>query len=306
MLCYARMRYFTLIAISVGLLPLRAQLVIDQPPGYEGLSVYGETVIQPAEVPEEPAEPERPVYSGDPALIDVACDADSLLQAGLNCSEASPCGLEFELLLAEDLGERIVVAGSVRTAAGTLESVLLTSADGGGSWTEPVDRVAAGALEIAQFLDGEVGWIGGQRTVDGAVSEPFLLFTKDGGEDFDQRFVVAGGETQEGFILQLQFDSPDHGYLILEKPNAAVDRFRLYESYNGGRSWAIRQIVAERPAIPGARRRPRALLDPDLRLTAQNGVIELERRAGGAWARLAGFQIEIGSCPLPPAPSETQ
>ena len=299
------MRCLLLIVAVAWLLPLQAQLKIDQTPEYEEFPEFKLPGLEPAKQAEKPDATTRPVYTGDPARVGIVCDPDALLQAGLSCSTASPCDLELELMLAEEVGERILVAGSVRTAAGTLESVLLVSSDGGGSWIESADRVAGGALETAQFVDDEIGWVGGQSSVDGAVSEPFLMFTKDGGEEFDPRLILAGGEAQEGYILQLQFDSADHGYVILEKANAAADPFTLYETYNGGRSWAIRQIVAERPAIPGARRRQRTVLDSNLRLGAHDGVIELERRSGADWARVAGFQAELGSCPLETGPTET-
>lgn len=294
------MRCFLLIVWLAGLDPLAAQLKINQDPPYEAGSVYKLPGVEPVtKAEEEPEEPKRPIYEGDPVVVRAACRNEILLDAGLSCTAASPCNLELELLLAEKIGERLLVAGSIRSGAGTVESVLLVSADGGGAWSEAADRVSAGGFEVAQFLDGEVGWVGGQRSVDGAVSQPILFFTRDGGEDFVERPVRAGEEPEEGSIVELQFDSADHGYLILEKANAAIDPFTLYETYNGGRSWSIRQIVAERPAIPGARRRPRVALDSNYRLSTRDGVIELEERSGAGWARLAGFQIEIGSCPAP-------
>ncbi len=291
------MRYFLVIAWIASLDPLAAQLKIDQTPPYEQGSVYKLPGLEPVKQEEAPQEPTYPVYEGDPVVVKASCEAEALLSAGLSCTAASPCDLELELLLAEEVGERLLVAGSIRSGAGTVESILLVSSDGGATWSEAADRASAGAFEVAQFLDDRVGWVGGQKGLDGAVSQPFLFFTKDGGEDFDQRPIRAGEEPEEGYILELQFDSADHGYLILEKPNAAVDPFTLYETYNGGRSWSIRQIVAERPAIPGARRRPRVVLDSNLRLATQDGVIELARRSGAAWERIAGFRIEIGVCP---------
>lgn len=294
------MRYFLLILGIVGLDPLAAQLKIDQTaPPYEAGSVYKLPGLEPAKKEEAPEEPKRPVYESDPVVVQAGCEPETLLNAGLSCTAASPCDLEIELLLAEEIGERLLVAGSIRSSAATVESLLLVSSDGGATWAEAADRTSAGAFEVSQFLDDQVGFVGGQKGLDGAVSEPFLFITKNGGEEFDQRPIRAGEETEEGYILELQFDSADHGYLILEKPNAAVDPFTLYETYNGGRSWSIRQIVAERPPIPGARRRPRVVLDSNLRLAERSGVIELERRDGASWERLAGFQVEIGACPAP-------
>ncbi len=305
MLCYARepMLHSAVILLLIVVAAAPAQLVINQGPEYQIPGIY------PAEVPDpeqEPVGPQRTIYDSDPVQIDLACDPEALLEAGLSCTPSSPCRLELELLLAESVGERLLLAGSVRSAAGTLESVLLVSSDGGGEWTEPVDRVPAGDLETAQFVDAQVGWVGGQSGVDGAVSQPFLLFTKDGGASFDKRLIRSGEEPEEGFIVQLQFDSAEHGHLILEKPNAPIDPFALYETYNGGRSWSIRQIVAERPAIPGARRVRRDASASDLRLSPGDGVIELERRDGAGWARLSGFVTELGVCPAPPEQSRVE
>lgn len=299
MLCYARMRISLFIALFLTVSPLAAQLVIDQTESFDASSVYKLPGVQPAQPTDEPEEPEAVVYSGDPIVVAASCEADVLLEAALSCTPASPCRMDLELLLARELGERLLVAGAVRTAAGSVESIVLVSSDGGGSWTEPAERVPAAVVETAEFVDKKVGWVGGQRGVDGAVTQPFLLFTDDAGEEFDLRPIRAGGEAREGYIEQLLFDSADHGYVILEKPNAPVDAFALYETYNGGRSWSIRQIVADRPAIPGARRRSRTLLEPDVRLNPGDGMIELERRSGADWALLARFQVDLGVCPQP-------
>ncbi|MBI1355370.1 MAG: hypothetical protein GC160_13570 [Acidobacteria bacterium] len=290
------MQRFLPILLLLTLLPLQAQLKIGNYPDYNQ-----PPPIQPAETEKEAEKEARRVYSGDPVEVDALCQNDTLLQAGLSCTPRSPCRLELELIWAQEVGDRLLVGGSVRTAEGALESILLASDDGGGSWTEPVERTPAATLDAAQFVDNLIGWVGGQRAVDAAVSEPFLLYTDDGGNTFSTRPVRSGDESEEGFILEMQFDAEDHGYLILERPNAAVDPFALFETYNGGRSWSIRQIVAERPAIPGARRRTRAAAaGPELRLTTTaDGNIALERRSGADWARLARFRIPLGSCPAP-------
>ena len=49
-------------------------------------------------------------------------------------------------------------------------AILLASDDGGKTWTEPVPRLRAAALDQIQFIDLQTGWISGQNlSADGGL-----------------------------------------------------------------------------------------------------------------------------------------
>ena len=97
---------------------------------------------------------------------------------GLNCSPEEPCPVFLELSSAESAGNRVFVTGNLHTRDVTLYSVLLTSEDGGTTWTEPMSRVRNASLEQIQFLDQQTGWISGVM-IDPLARDPFMLLTKE-------------------------------------------------------------------------------------------------------------------------------
>ena len=282
-------RYFPSIPLAAVLLaaagPAAAQLVIGGPAPYPT-----PPKLEADEKKEAPPPP--PTYSGDPIAVPVDCDAGRLHTVGLFCVAATPCEIFAEWTAAAKAGEALIVAGGFYGSAAPVESAVLRSEDGGATWMEAAERILGAALDEMSFVDANHGWIVGRQSVGGGW-RPFLLATTDGGASWARR-AIDPDEDNSGMVAELRFDSPEHGYAILERPAGADDPYELYETYNGGRSWSIRQIAAARPAIPGSRRRP---LEAAARIgEGAKGATAVEVREGGGWRVAARFSERAGVC----------
>jgi hypothetical protein len=251
-------------------------------------------------------EPEGPpegttIYEGPTVALSTVCDVGRLEYAGIRCSADRPCDLFLELVSVASEGDWVVLAGEVHTADATYESVVLSSKDGGLTWAESAERIAAGGIESISMVDAQTAFVAGQQGDTATGEMPFLLVTDDGGESWETRMVETGGEKVEGLVVTFQADTTSHGYLILEQLAATGDPYRLYETYNGGRSWSIRQISADKPQIPG----PRLALrneDWSLRPDSSSGEFIVAKRSSSelsGWAEQGRFAGDVGSCPLP-------
>lgn len=251
-------------------------------------------------------EPEGPpegttVYDGPVISLSAVCDVDRLEYAGIRCSADRPCELFLELVSIASEGDWMVLAGEVHTSEATYESVVLTSKDGGARWTESAERISAGGIESISIIDAQTAFVAGQQGDTATGEIPFLLVTDDGGVSWETRMVETGGEKVEGLVVGFQADSTSHGYLTLEQLAATSDAYRLYETYNGGRSWSIRQISAERPQVPGPRLAVKTenwSVQPD----SSSGEFLVAKRTSSApsgWADQSRFAGTVGSCPMP-------
>jgi hypothetical protein len=257
-------------------------------------------ILGQEEEPEGPPEGTT-VYEGPVISLSTVCDVDRLEYAGIRCLADQPCDLFLELVSVASEGNWVVMAGEVHTADATYESVVLSSKDGGLTWTESADRVAAGGIESISIVDAQTAFVAGQQGDTATGEMPFLLVTDDGGESWDTRMVVTGGEKVEGLVVAFQADTASHGYLTLEQLAATGDPYRLYETYNAGRSWSIRQISADKPQIPG----PRLALkteDWSVRPDSASGEFIVAKRSSSelsGWSEQGRFAGAVGSCPLP-------
>ncbi|MEZ5363841.1 MAG: hypothetical protein R2748_16250 [Bryobacterales bacterium] len=277
-----------LIVLLAGGSPSLAQLVIDRskPAPYP--------MPPKIEVEEEENKPkEPPRYSGETTEIPAECDPARLSALGLPCSAASPCEMSLELTAAGEAGEAVIAIGDLYSPSATIASVVLRSDDGGASWTEAHERITGAALDELHFSGEENAWIVGRENIGGG-QRPFLLASDDGGKSWRLR-PIDEDEDFRGSVLQLRFDSPEHGFLILEKPTQKGDPYELRESFNGGRSWSLRQVTAERPALPGSRRRTP---EPSVRVSepAADNLFLVERREAGEWRTLGRFSAKAGVC----------
>jgi len=276
-----------LIVMTGGLLALagtaaEAQLKIDH-------DVYPD-VWNPAIAQQEQEElppPPPPSFSGDPVVLPAVCEQDVALE-----------GQELEILGAVETSSSAFVFGDYRTKDQTLRSLLLRSEDGGQTWMEAGPVADAATLDSAVFVDEDNGWISGYAEDGPGRFRPFFLNTSDGGTIWRRWDVAPGNEDRFGSIVEFRFDSPKHGYVVIERSAVEGDEFELYETFNAGRSWSIRLLVPERPKIPGGRR--------ILKTSAWN--VEF---ADGAWSAagpsglIGRFAVAVGPCPAPqPAPSK--
>lgn len=251
-------------------------------------------------------EPEGPpegttIYQGPVISLSAVCDVDRLEYAGIRCSADRPCELFLELVSIASEGDWMILAGEVHTTEATYESVVLTSRDGGATWTESAERVPAGGIESISIVDAQTAFVAGQQGDTATGEIPFLLVTDDGGVSWETRMVETGGEKVEGLVVAFQADTTSHGYLTLEQLAATGDAYRLYETYNGGRSWSIRQISADQPQIPG----PRLAIKTEnwsVRPDSASGEFIVAQRSSSSssgWADQGRFAGTVGACPMP-------
>jgi hypothetical protein len=241
----------------------------------------------------EEASKETLTFRGEPLVLPLECREDHLLRAGLVCNDVTPCILILELVAIGSLGDRVFIMGNVHSSAGTVSSVLLASDDGGTTWTEPTDRISGGSLEIFRSVGSERGWIGGQQWEADSSPIPFLLATRNGGGRWSRRDVWERDD-RNGIVLEFDFDTETHGFLVIERTNTDVDPFELYETMTAASSWSIRELASDEPEIPFD-----AMEVPDrrrLRGDASNGVYWVEERLGEDWKPLAAFASHVGTC----------
>lgn len=241
------------------------------------------------------AEPEvaRLTFKGEPLVLPLECWEEALLRAGLVCNDVTPCSLVMELVAIGALGDTVFVMGNVHADAGTVSSVILSSDDGGQTWTEPLGRIPGGSLEVFRTVDAKHGWIGGQQWEADSSPVPFLLSTRNGGKRWTDRYLWEEDD-RNGMVLEFDFENPRHGFLIIERTNTDVDPYELYETMTGGSSWNIREVTNEEPTIP---------FDPvqaddkwRLRSEASSGAYWMEKKEGNDWKPVASFAPKVGTC----------
>ena len=168
-------------------------------------------------------------FKGEPLVLPLECWEEDLLRAGLVCNDVTPCSLVMELVAIGELGGTVFVMGNVHADAGTVSSVILSSSDGGKTWTEPLGRIPGGSLEIFRTVDAKHGWIGGQQWEADSSPIPFIISTRNGGKRWVDRYLWEEDD-RNGMVLEFDFEDPRHGFLIIERTNADVDPFELYET----------------------------------------------------------------------------
>jgi photosystem II stability/assembly factor-like uncharacterized protein len=234
------------------------------------------------------------VYAQAPFRVPFQCTDDDILAIGQTCTNTEPCAVYLELSALDVVGPKLFVTGNLHSETATIASILLSSLDGGRAWTEPHPRIRSAGLDQIQFIDFEVGWIGGQLLL-GTPKDPFLLMTQDGGKTWRVQPVFE--ESHPGTIEQFWFDSRTSGTLLLDRVQASETgaRHELLESMTGGENWMLREASASpirlkrvRPAGP----------NPDWRLRADapSKSYHIEHRESGRWATMAIFPVRIGEC----------
>src|SRR6476661_1917859 len=178
-----------------------------------------------------------------PVHVQFQCTAEDIQSMRQNCSNTEPCPVYLELAALDVVGSKVFVAGNLHAEASTIASILLASADGGKTWTEPHQRIPNSGLDQIQFFDFEVGWISG-HTLLGTPKDPCLLVTRDGGKSWSAKPIF--DESRAGTIEQFSFDSRTSGALVIDRVQASETgvRYELYESMTGGESWMMRQAGA--------------------------------------------------------------
>jgi hypothetical protein len=238
---------------------------------------------------------------GTPMLLPFVCTEEDIRWAGLSCSEDAPCPVFLEIATVEVFGNRVLLAGNIHSEAVTLYSVLLASDDNGHTWQELHDRIRGAGLDHIEYLGNSTAWIGGQILFP-LTQDPFLLISTDGGKIWTQHEILNDDdESRIGSIQAFYFTTKENGTLILDRGAGASDggRYALYESTNGGETWAEKQ-ESRKPIV--AKRPPAAA--PDWRVRPDGGMKSylVEHRTGTRWNAVAAFLVKLDAC-KPPEPT---
>lgn len=228
----------------------------------------------------------------DPVRVDYACPTEDVDKFGLICSQDEPCDVFLELAGAEGVGSTIFAVGNLHTVTTTLYGVLLMSGDGGKTWMEQTARIEGAALDQVQFPDFQHGWASGVMEQPLA-RDPFFLVTADGGKSWRSRPLF--NETHYGSIQQFWFDSAKTGQLILERSQGSASVYEIYETANGGDTWAIKESGSKNPVL--AKAPAKDSMTWRVRADAASKTNRIERRnARGAWDTVASFAVRAGAC----------
>ena len=233
------------------------------------------------------------LYGQTPFRVPFKCAEDEVQAMGESCNAGEPCAVYLELSALEVLGPKVFVTGNLHGDTATVASILLMSDDGGRTWTEPHERIRSAVLDQIQFIDFEMGWVGGQLLL-GTPKDPFLLITHDGGKSWRRQPVFE--DTHPGTIEQFWFDSRNSGVLLIDRVQASETgaRYELLESMTGGESW----IPRETQAAPIQLNKTRPAANPDWRLRPDAGLksYRVEHRESGKWTAVALFPVLVASC----------
>jgi len=229
------------------------------------------------------------LHAQAPIKIDYACPAEELDAFGLSCSSEDPCPVFLDLTAVGSSGTRLFLTGNLHTQAATLAGLLLASEDDGKTWTEPLKRVRASALEQIQFIDLTTGWVSGER-IESLPRDAFLLLTTDGGKSWHERAIF--DEPRFGSISQFWFASKSEGELVVDHDDHGGTRHEVFESKTGGESWEAKQSTMEPVKLQG--KIPETAWR--LRADAASQTFRVERRAASNWEPVASFVIHVADC----------
>ena len=229
-----------------------------------------------------------PLFAQPPVHVDYTCTAEDIDSFGLSCSEDRPCPVFFEVSAMDSFGPHLFVAGDIHTSTTTLYGVLLSTDDGGASWSEAIARPRSTAFEEFQII-GSRGWLSGQR-VEPLPKDPFFLITTDEGKTWKQKPLFE--ETRFGLISQFWFGSPESGELIFDDSVGKATNQELYGTMNGGEGWEVKQKSTKALHLAGAR------ANANWKISAPSGSTSylLEHLANGQKQTVARFLIHIGDC----------
>ncbi|MGA2038139.1 MAG: hypothetical protein ABSH42_02585 [Bryobacteraceae bacterium] len=240
---------------------------------------------------------------GRPIELPFRCTGEDIRWAGLGCSEEEPCPIFLELSAAAHWGERTVVSGNIHSESATLYSVLLSSENGGQTWSEAHPPIRGAAVDHIQYLDSGLGWIGGEEQFP-LPQNPFLLLTADGGKTWTERAVLhESTESPFGAVVQFFFSSNSAGSLVLDRgQGSGQDRYALFQSENGGQSWTIRQQSAKPIRLP----QTVSAIAWRVRADRASQSYQIEHLEGERWSSIAAFAVNLAACKPPPAEPDAE
>lgn len=232
--------------------------------------------------------------TGQPMRVPFRCTEDDLQWGGMACSRDEPCPTYLELTAVESVGQRLFAVGDIHSETVTLYSILLASEDSGATWREAYQRIRGAGLDHLQFIDFSNGWASGEA-LSPLPQDAFLLITSDGGHTWRRQPLFSEG--RPGLIQRFWFENKDEGILVIDRgQGSSQERYELYQSTNGGETWALQQASRQPielragPASPALWR---------VRADGRTQAFVLEHQQTGRWGAAASFAVDAGPCPSP-------
>jgi photosystem II stability/assembly factor-like uncharacterized protein len=166
--------------------------------------------------------------------------------------------------------------------------VILSTEDGGATWTEAIARLRSSAFEHFQIVENH-GWISGQR-IEPLPKDPFFMITTDGGKTWRQKALFE--ESRFGSITHFWFASPASGELIFDDSLRKATNQELYTTMTGGESWELKQKSSK----PLQLKEPHVPAGWTASAASGSTTYLIEHNANGKKETLGRFLIHIGDC----------
>ncbi len=186
--------------------------------------------------------------------------------------------LHIPFINAGRLDTRTVIHAAGRVGG---PAVLVTSTDGGASWTSRSMAGQAGMILDVKFLDAKTGFLCAGSDTEVERSHALILKTTDGGETWVKKY-----ESSRPFenVWKCAFPSAKVGYATVQSYDESADASRRYvaKTSDGGETWT------ELPLVNDARVR-------------EFGVGFLDEETGWVGAMPGGFQTVDGGKTWTPA-----
>jgi hypothetical protein len=131
----------------------------------------------------------------------------------------------------------VFLLGGLRVPAGTSQSTLLRSEDGGEHWVEVMKPIPANNILQVEFMDDGIGWALAMWTVEGA-GDITLYHTTDYGETW-QEWANVPKRQWYGYPIKMSFSDKKHGQIdmVYDEGLPDTNRIAYITTVDGGVTW---------------------------------------------------------------------
>jgi photosystem II stability/assembly factor-like uncharacterized protein len=156
------------------------------------------------------------------------------------------CAIDIEkrpFINAGVLDHKVVVRAAGRVGG---PAFLLTSADGGDSWTSTDLGSECRMILDIKFLDDKVGFISAATSTEVAESNALILRTEDGGGTWTK---VYQSTRPWEITWKSSFPTRDVGYVTIQSynPDKSVTQRYVAKTTDGGKSWTELPVINDHP-----------------------------------------------------------
>ncbi len=210
-------------------------------------------------------------------------------------------GVDLQAVHAVSLTD-IWAVGTLGTADGAHDGLLLHTEDGGGRWRRAgseIHELENVSFHSLFFADRIRGWIGARRITPEGVHRAVIFRTKDGGNRFVEDVLPAGDGVRIADVHSVAFKSDTEGSVVVsysESPSGPKKE-SLYETTDGGRTWTVTAFQQDAKVPTKDRLVSYVGVNPmngfRLRKSERPGITLLEKTASGGkdWMPVSEFGV---------------